>query len=186
FQASELLEKNGRKALADDIKQQILSFTQTPTNSDPRAQTKTLQRVGTAFAVRPDGFLLTALHVVKDAKAIEISCPESGRVSTWVEKFSEANDLAILRVADGKTPTYLSLGDLKSVSLGEQVFTIGFPAPNLLGGEAKFADGVVSSMSVGGDAGYMQISVPVQPGNSGGPLINQRGEVVGVVIATVS
>ena len=92
----------------------------------------------------------------------------------------------MLGVTGGKTPTYLSLADPKSVSLGEQVFTIGYPAPGLFGAEAKFTEGVISSLSVGGDAGYMQISVPVHPGNSGGPLINASGEVVGVVIATAS
>ncbi len=183
---TEALEKAGRNTLADDVKQQIATFTQTPPNIGAGAESKTIQRVGTAFVVRPDGFLLTAFHVVKDAKAIEISCPGSGKANAWVEKFSEANDLAVLRVAEGRTPTYLSLGDQRLVRLGEQVFTIGFPAPNLLGGEAKFTEGVISSLSVGGDAGYMQISVPVQPGNSGGPLISRSGEVVGVVVATAS
>jgi Trypsin-like peptidase domain len=54
------------------------------------------------------------------------------------------------------------------------------------GGEAKFNEGTISSLSVGGDAGYMQISVPVHPGNSGGALLNRSGDVVGVVIATAS
>jgi S1-C subfamily serine protease len=184
--ATEALEKAGRNTLADDIKQQIATFSQTPPNAGAQAKSKIVQRVGTAFVVRPDGFLLTAFHVVKNAKAIEVSCPESGKANAWVENFSEANDLAVLRVAEGRTPTYLSLGDQKLVRLGEQVFTIGYPAPDVLGGEAKFTEGVISSLSVGGDAGYMQISVPVQPGNSGGPLINRSGEVVGVVVATAS
>ncbi len=183
---AEELEKVGRNTLADDIKQQIATFNQTPPGSGARAESKTIQRVGTAFVVRPDAFLLTAFHVVKDAKQIEVSCPESGKANAWVEQFSEANDLAVLRVAEGRTPTYLSIADQKSVSLGEHVFTIGYPAPNVLGSEAKFTEGVISSLSVGGDVGYMQISVPVQPGNSGGPLINGSGEVVGVVIATAS
>ena len=113
-------------------------------------------------------------------------CAETGKAAAWMERFSEANDLAILRVVDGKTPTYLSLADQRSVNLGEQVFTIGYPAPDLLGSEAKFNEGTISSLSVGGDAGYMQISVPVHPGNSGGALLNRSGDVVGVVIATAS
>jgi S1-C subfamily serine protease len=184
--ATEVLEKAGRNTLADDIKQQLATFNQTPSATETRAESKAIQHVGTAFVVRPDGLLLTAFHVVKGAKEIEISCPESGQVKAWVEKFSEANDIAVLRLASGRTPTYLSIGDLKSVALGEQVFTIGFPAPSMLGGEAKFTEGVISSLSVGGDAGYMQISVPVQPGNSGGPLVNRSGEVVGVVVASAS
>ena len=184
--ATEALGQAGRNTLADDIKQQIAAFTQTPPTPGGRVESPTIQQVGTAFVVRPDGFLLTAFHVVKGAKAIEVSCPEGGKANVWVEQFSEANDLAVLRMAEGKTPTYLSFADQKSVSLGEQVFTIGYPAPELLGSEAKFTEGVISSLSVGGDAGYMQISVPVQPGNSGGPLINGSGEAVGVVVATAS
>jgi hypothetical protein len=186
--AIEALEKSGRKALADDIRQQIAAFSQpSPSTVVPvPPPRKTTQQVGTAFMVRPDGVLLTAFHVVKGAQAIEVSCPETARANAWVERFSEANDLALLRVVESKTPTYLSIGQQKSVSVGDQVFTVGYPAPNVLGSEAKFTEGAISSLSVGGDAGYMQISVPVHPGNSGGPLLNQSGEVVGVVIATAS
>src|SRR3989441_9845220 len=184
--ATEALEKAGRNTLADDIKQQIATFNQTPPKVSTHAESKITQQAGTAFVVRPDGFLLTAFHVVKGAKEIEISCPEIGKATARLDKFSEANDLAVLRVAEGKTQTYLSLAGQRSISLGEQVFTIGYPAPDMLGSEAKFTDGVISSLSVGGDAGYMQISVPVQPGNSGGALLNGSGDVVGVVIATAS
>jgi S1-C subfamily serine protease len=185
--AVESLEKAGRTTLAEDIKQQIATFTPGPPAASTHSETKTaIQQVGTAFVVRPDGYLLTAFHVVKGAKEIEVSCAETGKIAALVERFSEANDLAVLRVVDGKTPTYLSLADQRSVSLGEQVFTIGYPAPDLLGSEAKFNEGTISSLSVGGDAGYMQISVPVHPGNSGGALLNRSGDVVGIVIATAS
>ena len=185
--ATEALEKAGRNTLADDVKQQIVTFSPASPATSTRAETKAaVQQVGTAFVVRPDGYLLTAFHVVKGAKEIEISCAETGKVAAWVERFSEANDLAVLRVVDGRTPTYLSLADQKSVSLGEHIFTIGYPAPDILGSEAKFNEGTISSLSVGGDAGYMQISVPVHPGNSGGALLNRSGDVVGVVIATAS
>lgn len=147
---------------------------------------KITQRIGTGFVVRPDGVLLTAYHVVKDAREIEISCPEVPNASASLAQFSEANDLAVLRLSGIRTPTYLSLAEQTSAAVGDGVFTVGYPAPALLGGEAKFTEGVISSLSVGGDAGYMQISVPVQPGNSGGALVNRSGEVVGVVIATAS
>jgi len=183
--ATEALEKAGRKTLADNIKQQIAKFEQAP--SRPSTVEPTLsQRVGTAFAVRPDGVLLTAFHIVKDASEIEVSCAEVPKASALIAQFSESNDLAVLRLTEAKTPTYLSLAEQRSVSIGDQVFTIGYPAPSLLGGEAKFTEGAISSLSVGGDAGYMQISVPVQPGNSGGALVNRSGEVVGVVVATAS
>src|SRR3989441_522237 len=152
-----------------------------------------VSRWSKAAGYAPSGTLHTAVlcmlekyKVVKGANEVEVSGPEIGKATARLEKFSEATDLAVLRVAEGKTQTYLSLAGQKSISLGEQVFTIGYPVPDMLGSEAKFTDGVISSLSVGGDAGYMQISVPVQPGNSGGALLNGSGDVVGVVIATAS
>jgi V8-like Glu-specific endopeptidase len=183
--AAEHLERAGRKSLADDVKQQITAFSRAPASVGVPA-VRLSQRVGTGFAIRPDGFLLTAFHVVKNATEIDVSCPEVLRATAQVDQFSESNDLAVLRLTDVKTPTYLSLAELKSTTIGEQVFTVGYPAPNLLGGEAKFTEGAISSLSVGGDSGYMQISVPVQPGNSGGALVNRSGEVVGIVIASAS
>jgi S1-C subfamily serine protease len=185
--ATEALEKAARQTLADDIKEQISAFRQIAPVATAPGESSKPRRIGTAFVVRPDGFLLTAFHVVRNAKAIEIFCPESGRASARVDRFSEAYDLAILKVAEGtKTPTYLSLADPESFSLGERVFAIGYPARKILGGEAKVTEGVISSLSVGGNAGYMQISVPVKPGDSGGPLIASSGDVVGVTIATAS
>jgi S1-C subfamily serine protease len=72
------------------------------------------------------------------------------------------------------------------VELGSPVFTIGFPTPDILGWEPKFTDGTVSATSVDGDSKFLQMSVPVQGGNSGGPLVNDSGDVVGVVIAKLS
>ncbi len=75
----------------------------------------------------------------------------------------------------------------RSVRVGDSVFTIGFPAMNLLGEEAKFTDGSVSALSgPEGESSLMQITVPVQPGNSGGPLLNIEGHVVGVVTSSAA
>jgi len=68
-----------------------------------------------------------------------------------------------------------------------EVFTVGYPVTDILGEELKFTDGVISSLSgVGDDAAFVQITVPLQPGNSGGPLVNNAGEVVGVVTSTAA
>jgi S1-C subfamily serine protease len=67
------------------------------------------------------------------------------------------------------------------------VFTIGFPVSAVLGDEAKFTDGSVSALSgVGGEATFIQVTVPIQPGNSGGALLNDSGEVVGIVTASAA
>ena len=83
--------------------------------------------------------------------------------------------------------TYLRCLELeKGAGAGGATESILTNIDALLGSEAKFNEGTISSLSVGGDAGYMQISVPVHPGNSGGALLNRSGDVVGVVIATAS
>ena len=64
---------------------------------------------------------------------------------------------------------------------------MGYPTQSILGGEPKFTEGSISALSgMGGEAAFMQISVPVQPGNSGGPLVNAEGEVVGIITATAA
>jgi S1-C subfamily serine protease len=71
--------------------------------------------------------------------------------------------------------------------MGDKVFTIGFPMSSVLGQEAKYSDGVVSALSGLKDApSFLQITVPVQPGNSGGPLVNEKGEVVGIITSTAA
>ena len=94
--------------------------------------------------------------------------------------------MAVLNVS-AATPNYLSFASTRSTASGEQVFTVGFPTVELLGSEAKFTEGSISALSgIRGEAAYMQISVPVQPGNSGGPVINFDGEVLGIVAATAA
>jgi S1-C subfamily serine protease len=83
------------------------------------------------------------------------------------------------------TTEYLSFADTGAVSLGDWVFTVGFPVQDLLGNEVKFSEGSVSSTSgPTGEFSLLQISVPIQPGNSGGPVVNDKGEVVGIVTAS--
>src|SRR3990172_96958 len=141
---------------------------------------------GTCFAVSQNGTLLTAYHVVKDAKSIRVHLADGTATEAKLQTFNAKRDLAILRI-DLRTPHYLSLSLApgESVRVGERVFTMGYPAPDLLGQEPKFTEGSISALSgPGGEAGLLQVSVPVQPGNSGGPLINEHGRVVGVVSST--
>ena len=80
----------------------------------------------------------------------------------------------------------LPLAD-SSIQVGEQVFTVGYPHPDMMGAEAKLTQGIVNARTgLGGDPRMYQISVPMQAGNSGGPLLNMNGEVVGVVVAKMS
>lgn len=152
----------------------------------PGVSRQTTTSQGTAFAVRSDGIFLTAFHIVKDAKTITVTCAGEGAFPATVAGAARRTDLAILR-AGRPTPHYLSLAGPKALRPGDHVFTVGFPATDLLGTEPKFTDGSVSALSGPGDeATLIQITVPVQPGNSGGPLLNDAGQVVGVVTSTAA
>jgi S1-C subfamily serine protease len=186
----EALEKNGRQTLAEDVKQQLTAREAAirASVSTPAPVSPAVSRVaGTAFAIRPDGYLLTALHVVKNATDIEVVCPDGGKQTAVIDRYSDATDLAVLRTSPGVNLPHLTLADPKELRVGQRVFTVGFPATNVLGNDPKYTEGVISALSgLGGDASYLQITVPVHSGNSGGPLLNERGEIVGVVIATAA
>ena len=141
---------------------------------------------GTCFSVAPDGLILTAYHLVKEADTITVRFENGAELTAVSEQVSANNDLALLRVSR-PTSIYLSLSPLPNPKLGEPVFTLGFPVPSVLGAEPKFTEGTVSALSgPGNESTFLQVSVPVQPGNSGGPLVNHRGVVVGVITATAA
>ncbi len=127
---------------------------------------------------------MTNEHVVKDAAQIRL-VTSGGGISAKVVKVDAANDLALLK-AEGKFSP-LPIASSRSVKLGATVATVGFPNIGLQGFAPKLAKGEIASLSgAGDDARYFQISVPVQPGNSGGALVDERGNVVGVVSAKLS
>jgi S1-C subfamily serine protease len=142
--------------------------------------------VGTGFIVSPDGDILTAHHVVSGAKDFFVHCPNIQSHAATLVKVDISNDLAVLHLSE-PTPNYLPFAVARSAKTGDKVFTMGFPVPDLLGQESKYSEGVISALSgPSGAASFLQISIPVQPGNSGGPVLNQNGQVVGIVTAVAA
>lgn len=144
---------------------------------------------GTAW-LGPKGYLITANHVVTGATVLGLA--QNGKVigTADVVVTDPANDIAILRpnFADGP---HTSIALRRSPArLGERAFTLGYPAPDALGLSIKMTTGVVSA-TAGSDGGegrkddprILQISVPVQSGNSGGPLFDDAGYAIGLVVA---
>jgi S1-C subfamily serine protease len=135
--------------------------------------------LGTGFFVTDDGYFLTCCHVIRGASHISIRSGQARYQAALVRADSQ-NDLALLKVSG--TFRSLPVAPPASVKLGDPVFTIGFPNPDLQGFEPKLTKGDVSSLAGGRDNPlYFQISVPVQLGNSGGALVNTVGNVVGIV-----
>jgi S1-C subfamily serine protease len=101
LQSADILEKRGRRALADDLRQQLSAastLASTPLATAPAEKSERERRSGTAFAVRPDGLLLTANHIVEGADKIEVKCPGQPAVLAQVEGSSPTVDLAVLKV----------------------------------------------------------------------------------------
>jgi len=137
---------------------------------------------GTGFFVTDDGYLITCAHVVQKCSTFRIKSA-NGAISATLIKEDRGIDVALLKVS-GKFQGLPMSPDASGLKLGGAVFTIGFPNPGLQGVKPKFTRGEVSSLAgILDDPRYLQISVPVQPGNSGGALVDDRGNVVGVVTA---
>ena len=136
---------------------------------------------GTGFFITDDGYLISNYHVVKDATKVRL-LTSAGLIDAKVVQVDAANDLALLK-ADGRFAP-LPIAASRTVNLGGTVATVGFPDIGLQGFAPKLAKGEIASLSgAGDDPRYFQISVPVQPGNSGGALVDERGNVIGIVSA---
>jgi S1-C subfamily serine protease len=155
-----------------------------PSNSPSEKGDSQLLASGTGFIISADGFLVTNEHVVRDGAQVRL-VTSAGLISAKVVKVDAANDLALLK-AEGRFAA-LPVAASRGVKLGGTVATVGFPNIGLQGFAPKLAKGEIASLSgAADDARYFQISVPVQPGNSGGALVDERGNVVGVVSAKLN
>lgn len=135
---------------------------------------------GSAFALNNKGYILTSYHMVKDADSIFIGNSSTGRALTTLVMVDQKLDLAILRLENKdlyknwQVPFFL---DGKGTDIGEKVFTLGYPRKEMVYGE-----GSLSSLSgYSNDTNMYQISIPVNPGNSGGPLLDENGNIIGVI-----
>ena len=139
---------------------------------------------GTGFFISEDGYLLTNFHVIENNKKLKVKT-RTGAYDAKVVKADRSRDLALLKV-EGQFSA-LPIGDESPAPLGETVFTIGFPNVEVQGLEPKYTDGKISSLSgLHDDPSQYQISVPIQPGNSGGPLVSRAGKVLGIVDAKLN
>lgn len=142
---------------------------------------------GSGFFLNQEGYIATNYHVIDDATVVQANFTRNGKVESYPAKVVTAdpqNDLAIIKIDDPsfKNVSQIPYGLLsRTIDTGSEVFALGYPMADVMGNELKFTDGKISSKSgIQGDARVYQISVPIQPGNSGGPLFDMRGNVVGI------
>jgi S1-C subfamily serine protease len=140
---------------------------------------------GTGFFVSQKGHVLTNHHVVENCSSITVALEGTTSRSARVTARDSKNDLALLATT-GLTPS--SVPSLRlGVRLGESVFVYGFPLTGLLASTGNFTTGIVTAVAgLGDDTTLMQVSAPIQPGNSGGPVLDQHGNVIAVVVSKLN
>jgi serine protease Do len=146
-----------------------------------------IEMQGSGSIISSDGYVLTCAHVVTGVHEATIWV-QGVRYPCRVLNSNTNLDLALLKV-DGDHPPFvpLRLESGRDYSLGESVYTLGFPLADVLGTSPRLNNGLISAkVGMNDDTNFVQISAPVQPGNSGGPLLNANGQVIGVVSSTLN
>ncbi len=135
---------------------------------------------GTGFIIDANGTVGTNYHVIQHATEIKVKLMD-GTIASEVEILveNEPNDLALLQIKTDKKLPPVALGDSDKITVGERAVSIGNP----VGLEHTLTDGLISARRVIEGRKMIQMSTPVSPGNSGGPLFNSKGEVVGITTA---
>jgi serine protease Do len=138
-----------------------------------------MRGVGSGFIISPDGIILTNAHVVDSADEVTVKLTDKREFNAKVLGVDTTTDIAVLKIAARDLP-YVKIGDSNATKVGEWVVAIGQP----FGFENTVTSGIVSakSRSLPGDSyvPFIQTDAAVNPGNSGGPLFNLKGEVIGV------
>ena len=154
------------------------------TNREALGEKARPESSGTGFFITDDGYFITNQHVAGSGATVRL-VTASGLIAAKVVKVDKANDLSLLK-ANG---VFSALPVITSspVRLGAAAFTVGFPNVELQGFSPKLAKGEIAGLAgIQDDARHFQISAPIQPGNSGGALVDERGNVIGVVVARLS
>lgn len=143
---------------------------------------------GTGFYVNNEGYIATNYHVIKEASTIWVLCKQNGlkqKFKATVFQTDKINDLAIIKITDS---TFVPLPGLpyqfasETIAAGSEVFSLGYPLADILGENVKFTDGKISSLTgINEDVTKYQVTAPVQNGNSGGPLFDNFGNIVGII-----
>lgn len=161
-----------------------------PTSTDNITSSINTPVSGSGFAVTSDGVIATNHHVIDGARKIKVrgvngDLNKSYNANVIIE--DKDNDLALIKIND---PNFTNLGLIpftisgKLIDVGNSIFVLGYPLITTMGSEIKLTNGIISSKAgFQDDISSYQISAPIQPGNSGGPLFDQKGSLVGIVNA---
>jgi S1-C subfamily serine protease/tetratricopeptide (TPR) repeat protein len=140
---------------------------------------------GSGFLVTKDGFLLTNHHVVDGAARVVVVVSEKERKEVRIVGEDRENDLALLKIEGEFSP--VSFAQEEEAQVGQDLFAVGFPNPDIQGFSPKATKGIISSQKGSQDEpNNYQIDAAIQPGNSGGPVVDEHGNVIGVAVSSLN
>lgn len=146
----------------------------------PKSPATPIKSGGTGFLISEAGFLVTNAHVVENANTVVLQSNKGQEFRASIVHVNKATDVAILKISDADykyQPTIPYSFKKSNTALGEQLFTLGFPREEIV-----YNEGYMSARTgFDGDTLSCQIGVSANPGNSGGPVFNKNGEVVGII-----
>jgi hypothetical protein len=144
---------------------------------------------GTGFLFSSSDYVITSYHVIHGAKSIRVRLLNGEKIDATVALKDTNDDIAILKLSQPPTSrqNIITLGDSSLVKTGDRVFTYGFPLVDLLGdAEPRYSEGFINSLSgISNDPRLFHVSIPIQPGNSGGPVFNEQGELIGIATSSI-
>ena len=154
--------------------------------------TQEVEGIGSGFIINEEGYILTNYHVVKGAQEISVTLSNDVTTTAQIVNYDENQDVAMIKITDEsvKIPATVELGDSDSLQPGEEVIAIGTPLSTEL--SSTVTKGIISatSRSVAVESGVtmnlIQTDAAINAGNSGGPLVNTKGEVVGINSSKIS
>ena len=135
---------------------------------------------GSGYFVTAEGHIATNAHVVTGCRSLEVS----GFGKARMVGADATNDLAIIQLDSHKPAHYARFRSDQPILRGEEVFVLGYPFAQILDNNLNFTHGIVSSLAgIKGDIRHFMVSAPVQPGNSGGPVLDRTGALLGTVVS---
>lgn len=141
---------------------------------------------GTGFLISNEGHILTNNHVVDECKTLTAS-KNKMHYKLSILASDSANDLAVVKANGIDNISPATFNSKNNIRIGEDVIVIGYPLGELLGDSIKATSGTISSLTgIRNDSSKIQIDAPIQPGNSGGPLLNSKGHVIGIVTSKLN
>ena len=173
-QLSKKFENTERKVNA--LRQQV----EKETVQEPKAPATPIKSGGTGFLIDEKGYLITNAHVVEGSQAVVVQNDKRHEFRASIVHINRENDIAILKIEDEDFKSYSSIPysfKKNGAELGEQLFTLGYPRDEIV-----YNEGYMSALTgYNGDTLSCQIGVSANPGNSGGPVFNKNGEVIGII-----